>query len=138
MSARSLFRHLRASSSARRGHIRAAVGPGGALALALCGCGDADVLIGSHTTRSATGDASTVSDASSVSDASTVSDVPMRPPGCMMNRDCVEQCPRISRGCVCAPTMMGLRCVPTCTVTPECPPAPTGMMLFCRMGLCVP
>jgi hypothetical protein len=33
---------------------------------------------------------------------------------------------------------MGLRCVPTCAVTAECPPGPNGMMLFCRMGLCVP
>jgi hypothetical protein len=110
------------------------------LVVALPACGDGDVLIGAHAidaARTAT-DAPAASDAPATTDTSATTDVPPLPQACMTNPDCVAQCPRMSRGCVCAPTMMGLRCVPTCAVTPECPPAPNGMMLFCRMGLCVP
>lgn len=101
------------------------------LGSSLCACGDADVIIGAHAVDAR-------ADVPPTADASATADVATLPPACMTTPDCVTQCPRISRGCVCAPTMMGLRCVPTCVLTAECPPAPTGMMLFCRMGLCVP
>ena len=62
----------------------------------------------------------------------------MGPPVCMTTAECTMACPPGSRGCVCAATMMGLRCVPTCMINPECPPGPSGVVLMCRMGLCVP
>lgn len=60
------------------------------------------------------------------------------PPMCMTTAECAMGCPPGSRGCVCASTMMGLRCVPTCMISLECPPGPSGAALVCRMGLCTP
>ena len=62
---------------------------------------------------------------------------PMPPRMCAVTAECVGACPMAMRACVCAPTMMGLRCLPSCVVTADCPPNPSGAALVCRMGLCL-
>jgi len=59
------------------------------------------------------------------------------PVACTSTAGCTGQCPAGSRGCTCATTPMGMRCVPTCTTTLECPMAPPGMTFTCRAGTCV-
>lgn len=63
---------------------------------------------------------------------------PMPPRACMVTPECVGACPMAMRPCVCAPTMMGLRCIASCAITADCPPNPAGTPLVCRMGLCLP
>lgn len=62
----------------------------------------------------------------------------MGPRACTTPADCNGACPPGSRGCTCATTPMGQRCVPTCTVTADCPAGPAGVAFTCRMGTCVP
>lgn len=62
----------------------------------------------------------------------------MGPRACTVPADCVGACPMGSRGCACANTPMGSRCIPTCAVTADCPMAPPGMTFTCRNGTCVP
>ena len=63
---------------------------------------------------------------------------PMPPRVCMVTPECAGACPMAMRACVCAPTMMGLRCIASCVITADCPPNPAGAALVCRMGLCMP
>jgi hypothetical protein len=39
---------------------------------------------------------------------------PMPPRVCMVTPECAGACPMAMRACVCAPTMMGLRCIASC------------------------
>lgn len=126
-------------SSPRRTAVRAV------LLCALTGCGaDGDISIGAERSDAAAGTDRTAPDvtadvATPPPDVAPSPDVPLGPRPCMTSAECVGACPPGVRGCVCTLTMtMGLRCVPTCMVTPECPPGPMGMMLLCRAGLCAP
>ena len=66
-------------------------------------------------------------------------DAGMVPPRmCMTNADCGGACPPTMGMCVCAATPMGLRCAPTCMMPMDCPPGPGGVMLQCRLGVCLP
>ncbi len=60
------------------------------------------------------------------------------PRACTTTADCTGACPTGSRGCTCSTTPMGQRCVPTCTVTADCPMAPPGVTFTCRSGICAP
>ena len=63
----------------------------------------------------------------------------MGPRACSSMSECAGACPTGSVGCTCATTPMGMRCVPSCNTTADCPT--TGMnALTCNVGmhLCVP
>lgn len=71
----------------------------------------------------------------------------MPPPGdggmsgprvCGTSADCTSACAPTARGCVCATTSMGQRCVPSCTVASDCPTDPLGTVFECNMGICAP
>ncbi len=60
------------------------------------------------------------------------------PRACTNASECTGACAPGARGCTCATTPMGMRCVPTCASTPECGTGPMGMTLMCRAGVCLP
>lgn len=62
------------------------------------------------------------------------------PTACDHEEDCVGECPDGSLTCTCHTTPMNTQiCVPTCTTTDECPPAPDGQGMNCTgAGVCVP
>jgi hypothetical protein len=106
---------------------------------ALAGCGnDGDISIGAERADVAAPSNDASLDASVTPPDAPAPDAPLGPRVCMTTMECVGACPPGARACVCATTPMGLRCVPTCMMTPECPPGPMGGMLFCRSGLCLP
>jgi hypothetical protein len=105
----------------------------------LAGCGsDGDISIGAERVDAATPSNDALTDAPVIPPDAPAPDAPLGPRVCMTTMECVGACPPGARACVCATTPMGLRCVPTCMMTPECPPGPMGGMLFCRSGLCLP
>jgi hypothetical protein len=72
-------------------------------------------------------------------DAGVVADAgAMGPAACTSTAGCAGLCPAGSRGCTCATTPMGMRCVPTCSVVADCPMAPPGVTFSCRSGICAP
>jgi hypothetical protein len=72
-------------------------------------------------------------------DAGVMADAGMTGPiACTSTAMCASACPPGSRGCTCATTPMGMRCVPTCTTVADCPMAPPGMTFMCRSGICGP
>jgi YHYH protein len=60
------------------------------------------------------------------------------PRACTNATECTGACAPGARGCTCATTPMGMRCVPTCTSSTDCGPGPMGMTLMCRAGVCLP
>lgn len=62
----------------------------------------------------------------------------MGPRACASQTDCTNGCPPAARGCTCATTPMGMRCVPTCASNNDCGTGPMGMTLMCRSGVCLP
>lgn len=117
---------------------------------ALAGCEGATVSIGADA-RDAAADAPPAPDVAAISDVVATPDVTtapdaatpagdgamMGPRPCAVSAECMGACPMATRPCVCAPTMMGLRCLPSCMITADCPPNPSGPPLVCRMGLCL-
>jgi hypothetical protein len=105
----------------------------------LAGCGGGvDISIGAERADVAAPSNDASQDVPVIPPDAPAPDGPPGPRVCMTTMECVGACPPGARACVCATTPMGLRCVPTCMMTPECPPGPMGGMLFCRTGLCLP
>ena len=117
------------------------------IAAALCACVDGTVSIGADARDAAADITATDVTAADVTATDVTAPVdampppgdgaPMPPRMCAVTAECVGACPMAMRACVCAPTMMGLRCLPSCVVTADCPPNPSGAALVCRMGLCL-
>ncbi len=62
----------------------------------------------------------------------------MGPRACTTPSECTNACAPGARGCTCATTPMGMRCVPTCAASTDCGAGPMGMTLMCRAGVCLP
>ncbi len=104
-----------------------------ALTRVAMGCSDvSDVRIGADARDAATVDRPLTDAVTSGGDA-----MPL-PRLCAVPPECVGACPPGARGCTCAATPMGLRCVPTCLGNLDCGLGPMGVQTFCRMGICAP
>jgi hypothetical protein len=60
------------------------------------------------------------------------------PPPCSSDGDCVNACPSGSKGCTCATTPGGRGCVPTCSVSADCPVVPDGVLTCSASHVCTP
>ena len=64
----------------------------------------------------------------------------MMPTSCTMDADCSGKCPVGAKGCKCAapPMGTGMICMPTCSVTADCPKPPMGTVTCdTTKGVCV-
>lgn len=57
---------------------------------------------------------------------------------CTSSAECAGACPGTPSGCGCGATPMGMRCIPTCTTSAQCPMGMNGTTLMCRDGFCAP
>ena len=60
------------------------------------------------------------------------------PKACTTAADCTGACPPGSQGCTCGNSPQGMICVPTCTVSADCPTSPQGQPMTCNQGTCRP
>jgi hypothetical protein len=59
------------------------------------------------------------------------------PPSCNTASDCTSACPAAAKGCTCAPTPDGSRCLPTCSTSADCPPVPDGTLTCSASHVCL-